>query len=104
VALAGDGQVSLGDTIIKSKAKKIRRLHDNQVLAFPFEWVRCGSDECSNGVLAVLDSIQGGDWEDPTTIKQLDHDINDVGLREFCDTHGIKYTDAGRWYLTAYWG
>ncbi len=33
VALAGDGQVSLGDTIIKSKAKKIRRLHKDQVLA-----------------------------------------------------------------------
>ena len=33
VALAGDGQVSLGDTIIKSTAKKIRRLHENQVLA-----------------------------------------------------------------------
>ena len=33
VALAGDGQVSLGDTVIKSTAKKIRRLHDNQVLA-----------------------------------------------------------------------
>jgi len=33
VALAGDGQVSLGDTIIKSQAKKIRRLHENQVLA-----------------------------------------------------------------------
>ena len=33
VALAGDGQVSLGDAIIKSQAKKIRRLHENQVLA-----------------------------------------------------------------------
>ena len=33
VALAGDGQVTLGDTVIKSTAKKIRRLHNNQVLA-----------------------------------------------------------------------
>lgn len=33
VALAGDGQVSLGDTIIKGKAKKIRRLYDDKVLA-----------------------------------------------------------------------
>lgn len=33
VALAGDGQVSLGDTIIKTSAKKIRRLHSDQVLA-----------------------------------------------------------------------
>ena len=33
VALAGDGQVSLEDTIIKGKAKKIRRLYDDKVLA-----------------------------------------------------------------------
>jgi ATP-dependent HslUV protease, peptidase subunit HslV len=33
VAIAGDGQVSLGDTILKSTAKKIRRLHDGKVLA-----------------------------------------------------------------------
>ena len=33
VAVAGDGQVSLGDTIIKAKAKKIRRLHDGSVIA-----------------------------------------------------------------------
>ncbi|MBI4446556.1 MAG: ATP-dependent protease subunit HslV [Acidobacteria bacterium] len=32
VALAGDGQVSFGDTIIKSKARKIRRLYDQQVM------------------------------------------------------------------------
>jgi len=33
VAMAGDGQVSLGDTIIKATARKIRRLHDDRVLA-----------------------------------------------------------------------
>ncbi len=33
VALAGDGQVSLENTIIKGKAKKIRRLYDDKVLA-----------------------------------------------------------------------
>jgi ATP-dependent HslUV protease subunit HslV len=32
-AIAGDGQVSLGDTIIKEKATKIRLLYDDQVLA-----------------------------------------------------------------------
>jgi len=31
-AMAGDGQVTLGDTIIKSNARKIRRLYNNQVL------------------------------------------------------------------------
>ncbi|SUO97342.1 ATP-dependent protease subunit HslV [Suttonella indologenes] len=33
VAIAGDGQVSLGQTIMKSNARKIRRLYRGQVLA-----------------------------------------------------------------------
>jgi ATP-dependent HslUV protease subunit HslV len=32
-ALAGDGQVSLGRTVVKHTARKIRRLHNGQVLA-----------------------------------------------------------------------
>jgi ATP-dependent HslUV protease subunit HslV len=33
VALAGDGQVTLGQTVMKHNAKKIQRLHNSQVLA-----------------------------------------------------------------------
>ena len=33
VALAGDGQVTLGDVVLKHGARKIRTLHDGQVLA-----------------------------------------------------------------------
>ena len=33
VCLAGDGQVSFGDTIMKHTARKVRRLHHGQVLA-----------------------------------------------------------------------
>ena len=33
VALAGDGQVTLGETIIKQSARKIRRLYNGQILA-----------------------------------------------------------------------
>ncbi|MEW6720326.1 MAG: ATP-dependent protease subunit HslV [Thermodesulfobacteriota bacterium] len=33
VAMAGDGQVSMGNAVLKRTAKKIRRLHDGQVLA-----------------------------------------------------------------------
>ncbi len=33
VALAGDGQVSLGDTVLKHSAKKVRRLYQNRVIA-----------------------------------------------------------------------
>ncbi|MCY4421342.1 MAG: ATP-dependent protease subunit HslV [Gammaproteobacteria bacterium] len=33
VALGGDGQVSLGDTVMKANAKKIRRLYEDKVIA-----------------------------------------------------------------------
>ncbi len=33
VAIAGDGQLSLGDTVVKSGARKIRRLYNQQILA-----------------------------------------------------------------------
>jgi ATP-dependent HslUV protease subunit HslV len=33
VAMGGDGQVSFGQTVIKSTAKKVRRLHDGDVIA-----------------------------------------------------------------------
>ena len=33
VALGGDGQVTLGNIVIKSSARKIRRLHHDRVLA-----------------------------------------------------------------------
>ena len=33
VALAGDGQVTLGETVMKSSAKKVRRLYNDQILA-----------------------------------------------------------------------
>src|SRR5688572_6830261 len=33
VAIGSDGQVTMGNTIVKSTARKIRRLHDNRVLA-----------------------------------------------------------------------
>lgn len=33
VVIAGDGQVSLGDTVMKGNARKVRRLYNNQVLA-----------------------------------------------------------------------
>lgn len=33
IAMAGDGQVTLGETVIKQGAKKIRRLYNGQILA-----------------------------------------------------------------------
>lgn len=33
IAMAGDGQVTLGNTIMKQKARKVRRMYQDQVLA-----------------------------------------------------------------------
>jgi len=33
VAIAGDGQVTIGNTVMKHKARKVRRLHNGQVVA-----------------------------------------------------------------------
>ncbi|TFG84758.1 MAG: ATP-dependent protease subunit HslV, partial [Spirochaetales bacterium] len=33
VAMAGDGQVTMGTTVMKSNARKVRRIHDGTVLA-----------------------------------------------------------------------
>src|SRR5260221_12611385 len=33
VVIGGDGQVTMGNTVVKSSARKIRRLHDGKVLA-----------------------------------------------------------------------
>src|SRR5436305_13313647 len=33
VALAGDGQVTVGDTVMKSGARKVRRLYNDKILA-----------------------------------------------------------------------
>ena len=33
VVIGGDGQVTLGDTMMKGNARKVRRLHENQVIA-----------------------------------------------------------------------
>lgn len=33
VVMAGDGQVTMGDVVLKGKAKKVRRLHEGKVLA-----------------------------------------------------------------------
>ena len=33
VALGGDGQVTLGNVVVKASARKVRRLHDNRILA-----------------------------------------------------------------------
>ena len=45
VVLGGDGQVSLGNTVMKGNARKVRRLHKDQPASFEFtplnlEWAK----------------------------------------------------------------
>lgn len=32
IAMAGDGQVTMGDTVMKGNARKVRKIHDGQIL------------------------------------------------------------------------
>jgi ATP-dependent HslUV protease subunit HslV len=51
VALAGDGQVSLGQTVVKSDARKLRRLQDGKVL--------CGFAGATADAFTLLERLEG---------------------------------------------
>jgi len=51
VALGGDGQVTLNDTVVKAKASKIRRLHQGQVIV--------GFAGAAGDAFALLDRFSG---------------------------------------------
>jgi ATP-dependent HslUV protease subunit HslV len=51
VAVGGDGQVTMGQTIVKANAKKIRRLHDGKVLA--------GFAGATADAFALVDKFEG---------------------------------------------
>jgi len=50
VAMAGDGQVSMGNTVVKNNAKKVRRLMDGKVL--------CGFAGATADVFALHDRFE----------------------------------------------
>jgi ATP-dependent HslUV protease subunit HslV len=50
-AMAGDGQVSLGQTIMKDKAKKVRRIHEGKVVV--------GFAGATADAFALLDRFEG---------------------------------------------
>ena len=50
VAMAGDGQVTLGETVMKNNAKKVRRLLDGKVL--------CGFAGATADVFALFDRFE----------------------------------------------
>ena len=81
VVLGGDGQVSLGDTIMKRQANKIRRLYDDRILA---GFAGAASDGLTlfTRVEAKLDEHQGNllraviefakDWRSDRYLRRLE--------------------------------
>ena len=53
VALGGDGQVTLGNTIVKSSARKVRTLYRDQVLC-PHLRRGIGAEECRSFAAAPM--------------------------------------------------
>jgi ATP-dependent HslUV protease, peptidase subunit HslV len=57
-AIAGDGQVTLGDTIIKASARKIRRIHNDRILV-GFAGATADSFALFSRLEAKLDQFHG---------------------------------------------
>lgn len=51
VAVAGDGQVTLGNTVMKSGARKVRRLYNNEIL--------CGFAGATGDAFTLFDRLEG---------------------------------------------
>jgi ATP-dependent HslUV protease subunit HslV len=81
VALGGDGQVTLGNIVIKSSARKIRRLHHDRVLAgfaggtadafTLFERFEAKLDKHSGHLLRASVEL-AKDWRTDRTLRRLE--------------------------------
>lgn len=81
VAIGGDGQVTLGDTVIKHGARKIRTIHDGAILAgFAgstadamnlFERFEAKLDEHGGSLLRAAVSL-AKDWRTDKYLRQLE--------------------------------
>jgi ATP-dependent HslUV protease subunit HslV len=80
VALGGDGQVTLGDKIVKGNARKVRRLHDGKVLAgfaggtadafTLFEYFEGKLDQYGNLARAAIELAK--DWRTDRMLRRLE--------------------------------
>ena len=81
VALGGDGQVTLGNIVVKATARKVRRLHDDKVLA-GFAWATADAFTLFERFEAKLDKHQGNltraavelakDWRSDRILRRLE--------------------------------
>ncbi len=80
VALGGDGQVTLGDKVVKGNASKVRRLHDDTVLAgfaggaadafALFDAFESKLDQYGNLTRAAIELAK--DWRTDRMLRRLD--------------------------------
>ena len=80
VALGGDGQVTLGDKVVKGNASKVRRLHDDTVLAgfaggaadafALFDAFEAKLDQFGNLARAAIELAK--DWRTDRMLRRLD--------------------------------
>jgi len=81
VALGGDGQVSLGETVMKGNARKVRRLHNDRILA-GFAGGTADAFTLFERFEANLDKFQGNltraavelakDWRSDRALRRLE--------------------------------
>jgi len=80
VAMGGDGQVTLGNTVIKGNARKVRRLHDGGVIAgfaggtadafTLFERFEAKLQQFGNLTRAAIDLAK--DWRSDRSLRRLE--------------------------------
>jgi ATP-dependent HslUV protease subunit HslV len=80
VAIGGDGQVTMGQTIMKGNARKVRRLHDGKVLAgfaggtadafTLFEYFEQKLDKHGQLVRAAIELAK--DWRNDRMLRRLE--------------------------------
>jgi ATP-dependent HslUV protease subunit HslV len=80
VAIAGDGQVSMGDTVMKGNARKVRRLADGRVIAgfaggtadafTLFELFETKLEQCGNLTRAAIELAK--DWRTDRRLRRLE--------------------------------
>ncbi|HLF11920.1 MAG TPA: ATP-dependent protease subunit HslV [Gammaproteobacteria bacterium] len=80
VALGGDGQVTLGDKVMKGNARKVRRLHHDKVLAgfaggtadafTLFEYFEAKLDKHGNLTRAAIELAK--DWRTDRMLRRLE--------------------------------
>src|SRR5215218_6296819 len=120
VALGGDGQVTLGNIVVKATARKVRRLHHDKVLA-GFAGATADAFTLFERFEAKLDKHQGNlvrsaieltkDWRTDRVLRRLEamlavadreHSLIITGLGDVLEPeHGIVAIGSGGPYAQA---